>query len=353
MVTESRFRGTPLIALGVAVLCAPSLATVAPITSVSSYSTAGPRVTQNGLAGAGNSGFAGSQSYTLQYGGRTDVLDTITVGNETLRPLEAAHSRVELRRSDAHDRTLVVWQSGSTNGSNAIHLDGTPLNDVNALFSVPSLTRGLDNVFANRQDHNDNFANIERIDVIFDGGLTVTESLAFAIFDRGVQGRHDGFKIAGINALSNGVPSQYGKVHEFASGTWGNSTVVSATSTTVLRQNDPSSPFNPTIVLNQEVGGVLIKSPVLASIGSTIYGYSLFAPDVFGSGINLLDWTNSTVYRPDTSGLTEVARGGGLDLASASAMAFISSTPEPHALLLMAVSACLCLARRRGTSRKA
>ena len=326
-------------------------ASAAPIlvTDADTAVTTSPPTSSPGVTGRGNSEFKPSKTYTLSYDGKSEVLTSFVAAGREFTANGSNPGRVEVRRSGGDD-AVIVWQFGDTNPTkaNVVSLSGTPANDLKTTFAAPSLTRGLDNVFANREDYNNNFSNVERVDVLFDAGLSVDALLSFAVFDRGKRGEHDGFKIAAVTGLSpDGLPSEYGLVQTLISGKWGDAPVNATRSTAVLRQDDPNAAFRPTVVLDQEVGGVAIAGTSLAPLGTTIYGYSLFAPDVNGVGDALLDWTNAAVYSPMTSGLTANPLGGGLDLAAASAFAY-TAVPEPGiAAAFFAASATVLLRRRR------
>jgi len=77
--------------------------------------------------------------------------------------------------------------------------------------------------------------------------------------------------------------------------------------------------------------------------GTTVYGYSLFAPDVTDGGntANLVDWTNSTFFHTNTNSITT----GGIDPIAVSGVLF-SAIPEPTTASLMMVGAGALLARR-------
>ncbi|MEH1889249.1 MAG: hypothetical protein V7K92_07200 [Nostoc sp.] len=66
-------------------------------------------------------------------------------------------------------------------------------------------------------------------------------------------------------------------------------------------------------------------STVKATTGSKIYGYSLFSPDVNdrGNPINLLDWTNASVFPKDTPNTV-----GGIDLAATN-VGVVKAVPKP------------------------
>ncbi|MEH2299847.1 hypothetical protein [Nostoc sp.] len=70
---------------------------------------------------------------------------------------------------------------------------------------------------------------------------------------------------------------------------------------------------------------MLIPLCKLATTGSKIYGYSLFSPDVNDKGnpINLLDWTNASVFPQDTPNTV-----GGIDLAATN-VGIVKAVPEP------------------------
>lgn len=71
--------------------------------------------------------------------------------------------------------------------------------------------------------------------------------------------------------------------------------------------------FSNVLSVTQKFGSLLIPLSELATTGSKIYGYSLFSLDVNdrGNPINLLDWTNASVFPQDTPNTV-----GGIDLAA-------------------------------------
>ncbi len=159
--------------------------------------------------------------------------------------------------------------------------------------------------------------------------------------------QHDGFKIAAITALdSNGNPSNYGPVLTLLSGSYGKTDDVSSTQYLVTRKNDSvaNDAEHPSDKVVQPIGGVVIPTDVLASPGQTIFGYSLFATDVTGTGTNLVNWKNSTFF-PTTT--TEASAG--LDLVGTAAVLYTSAQaaiPEPATGTFMLVAATTLLSRR-------
>jgi hypothetical protein len=215
------------------------------------------------------------------------------------------------------------------------------------------LFAGSDNTFANGTVNTT--GNIERLDFTWKNGLTVTNALAFAVFDRGAVGVHDSFAIAAVTAVdANGNPTAYGTMLKVASGWGGTANPITDFNYTLFRyasgDNLSASTAN-TEVGTQGVGGIVLTPADLGlTVGTTIYGYSLMATDVAATNsAQLLDWTNATYYPTTTDGNTG---GGGIDLAGLNGMAF-AAVPEtaPSAAILSVffavIVACRFVRQRR------
>ncbi len=200
-----------------------------------------------------------------------------------------------------------------------------------AILNQNNIFAAVDNVFVNAGYINGIQTDIERADFIFKDGLKTSPILAIALFDRGPATAHDAFKIAPVLSIDQaGNPTSYGSLLAIAVG-WGQPNLRPGGSAgdnlpyTVLTNSGGT--FGNVLSVNQQVGGLLIPLSEI-STASTMYGYSLFAPDVNDGGnpVNLLDWKNLAFFPQDTPNAV-----GGLDLVAGSGQ--IAAVPEPSTIL--------------------
>jgi hypothetical protein len=175
-------------------------------------------------------------------------------------------------------------------------------------------------------------AEIERADFVFRSGVTTSQDLAAVFFDRGLLAAHDGFKIAPILSIDSvGNPVSYGSLISIEAG-WGNTNLRPGGGADDLllypELTNSTGEFRIVNSVNQQVGGILLPLSLFSDSPLTIYGYSLFGPDVTDGGnpANLVDWKNSTYFPQDTSNAI-----GGLDLLSGSGQ--VAAVPEPTTVL--------------------
>jgi hypothetical protein len=195
------------------------------------------------------------------------------------------------------------------------------------LLAGGMLNQGTDNVFTNASNGDGNNNNIERVDVVFPGGLnTATPNQAgFAIFDRGANYQHDGFKIAAITGVdAAGNPTSFGTVRTCIAGNgssnggWGHPSTANGNKmlpSYVLRKDAADLFLRVSSNVNQEIGGVFYSFADLGiSSGQHLYGYALLGPDGIASptSAQLLNLNDVSVYPTNT---TE-SSGGGLDLVA-------------------------------------
>ncbi|MCF2148884.1 hypothetical protein IQ276_021140 [Desmonostoc muscorum LEGE 12446] len=198
-----------------------------------------------------------------------------------------------------------------------------------AVLSQNNILQGSDNVFVNTGYINGIQTDIERVDFVFNTEVETSDKQAITIFDRGLNTAHDSFQIAPILSVdSAGNPTIYGSLISIAAG-WGQTNLRPGgaadnnVNSTVL--TDSTGAFGNVLSVTQQVGGLLIPLSELATTGSKIYGYSLFSPDVNDGGnpINLLDWTNASVFPQDTPNSV-----GGIDLVATN-LGVVKAVPEP------------------------
>lgn len=269
-----------------------------------------------------------SEGYTYE-NGRQSVNSFSTATNSYAAGTTA--DNVFVRRNTVNANQSSVWYISSGVGTN---LSGVHQNSYGAMLKSNDLFGGSDNTFANTSSSAETVGNIERLDFTWNSGLTVTNALAFAVFERGVVGVHDSFAIAAVLSIDAfGNPTAYGNLLKVA-GNWGATNAIGDQDFRLFRYSNGDTINASTRsdqIGRQGIGGLLITAADLGLIvGTQIYGYSLMAADVTATNsTQLLDWTNGT-YFPTTTDATSGA--GGIDLASLNGVAFVV-VPEPATLL--------------------
>lgn len=282
---------------------------------------------------------------TITYNNNRRTLNEFSVGTDVYTPLSINPDSVVLRRST--DATLVsntanniVWTQ--VTGTTDV-LEGPRFASSDHAFAENNLFVGMDNIIQNTGDGSGNQSPVQRVDVIFEGGVTVNSSLSFAIFERG---GNDAFKIAAITALDgSGNPSDYGSVLSRGSSDWG-SGLYSATTTVTRSHDGVDEPYAVSNRLGaQNIHGINISVNDSTGLdianGTTIYGYSIFANDVTATGTDLVNWDNSSIFPTNTGDAS------GLDLLAYHGIYVI---PEPGAIVLVGiflVTAFIGLKRRK------
>jgi hypothetical protein len=283
-----------------------------------------------------------SEGYTFE-NGQLAVTDFTTPS--ATYGVAAQADNVFVRRNSVNNNQSSVWYISSGTGTN---LSGMHENAYGSLLRNNNLFDGSDNTFANGTANTT--GNIERLDFTWNSGLTVSDSLAFAVFERGAVGVHDSFAIAAVTAIdASGNPTAYGTLLAVAPG-WGGATNPIADFDYRLFRYDNGDVITASTLSTdlgtQGIGGIVLTPTDLGlTIGSTIYGYSLMAIDVTATNsAELLDWTNGTFYPTTTDGATG---GGGIDLAGLNGMAFIAvPEPVPSAVLLGAFCVLVTVCQR-------
>ena len=253
--------------------------------------------------------------------------------------VSAVADNVFVRRNSINPNQSSVWYGASGTGTN---LSGVHESSYGPMLLGNNLFSGSDNTFANTAANNvmHTVGNIERIDFTWSSPITVSNALAFAVFERGAVGVHDSFAMAAVLAVDAfGNPTAFGSLLKVAPN-WGATNAVADQDYRLFRYNTgdtiTSSTLN-TEVQRQGIGGLLVTAADLGlASGTQIYGYALMAADVTATNsTQLIDWTNATYYPTTTDALTG---GGGIDLASMNGVAF-AVIPEPAALAPLVVFA--------------
>ncbi len=249
-------------------------------------------------------------------------LDSFTAGGD-LYAVSGTADQSFVRRNNVNPAQSSIWYSRSGSNYTAEHgatVDGVLLGN--------TFRGGSDNTFVNGSGQS--AGNIERIDFVFTGGVTATDTLAFVVMDRGGATVHDRFQIALITGWDSGTDNVTSYSDVSGQGAlWGTTNPDGDFEYQIFRYNtgDDSSDSNANQPgSGQGVGGVIFDiDDFNVSAGTTIYGYSLFGYDVStgGNTNNLIDWTNSTYFPTNTNDTN-----GGIDLAAINGVSF-SVVPEP------------------------
>ncbi|CAN5507170.1 hypothetical protein BH10PLA1_BH10PLA1_22080 [soil metagenome] len=331
----------------VAMLSTAASASLIDVDAITTGTGMGVASTTTAPGGVGSQ-FGPNKTYTINFEGGSAPVTSITAGGNTysiVKPADTITVRANQNNNKSPDRGVLFYQ-GSVTG-NTVNLKGTRQNSLSDALKQNDVYVGVDNLFTNKGGFYGDNVRSERLDVVFSSGVTASANKVFGVFDRGFQNgfnSHDPFKIAAITSVdANGNPTGYGEVISVAKG-WGQTSLIGSAITTVNLRNDPhnSSLTSPAALLVQPVGGVLIPTDDLVGAGVTIYGYSLFAYDVTGTGNQLLDWTNKNYFPPNTNHVTN-----GLDLLSITGLIQLNAVPEPASLSLLAFGGGAMLMRRR------
>lgn len=297
--------------------------------------------------GAGD-GVSTPDESSFTFDNTVESLDSFQAGGETYAVTGLADESY-IRRNGVNPAQSSIWYSRSGSGGGATYtaehgatIDGILLNN--------TFRGGSDNTFVNGSGAS--AGNIERLDFVFSGGLTATEALSFAVFDRGGNTNHDRFQIALITGWDSGTNNvtAYSDVTG-QSALWGSSNPDGSFNYQIFRYNtgDDSSNSNANQSgSGQGIGGVVFGiDDFSVSAGTTIYGYSLFGNDVTWGGdtSNLIDWNNATYFPTNTND-----NGGGIDIAAVNGVAF-SVIPEPSTWALGTLAVVLVGALRRPRRR--
>jgi hypothetical protein len=299
-----------------------------PVTAIFTHAiNAGTATSYTGTGATGNSasGFTGD-TYTYHFGtnvattANNHVVDSVTVGGANYKFMTTPLSVVFRRVNNANVTGLrkSMWFYSATAAT--INNGGTfPLypdydDSLERVFTERFFDVGIDNVFQNANTTNNN--NIERMDVLFPGGVSATDvtKAGFVVFDRGAGGSHDPFWIAAVKTLDgSGNPSAYynavkGEYFEYGSN------VGSSINYVIMRRNYVPTADGHLLMMDnttaQNRDGVFFKFSDLGIPANTlIYGYSLMDTTVIASpATNIVNYANATNF-PTTTDLP----GGGLD----------------------------------------
>ncbi|MGZ3887219.1 MAG: hypothetical protein ACXVBT_01340 [Flavisolibacter sp.] len=341
-------------------LSAPLLAQ-SPILSFSSgyIATTSPVTGYNSKPAANSSSFnnCAASNFTYTFNKGTDnalkLLSIVTNGKNYFIA-NTSNAKVALRRVNNSNvngnRTVVSFESilvstAACPGSGRLDIRLPYQDTMEKFLNNNFINQGTDNIFTNAGNGDGNNNNIERVDIIFPSGLVSANpsDAGFAIFDRGTNNSHDGFRIAAITSLdANGDPALFGAVKSCAkgngsnNGNWGHPSTANGNrslATYVLRKDAGETRLSVSAAIsNQEIGGVFFSFTDLGiAPNQKIYGYAVLATDGIAnpSSSQLLNINDGAVYPTDTK---EVA--GGLDMMAVNAIFSTGGTPLARQLLL-------------------
>ena len=298
-----------------------NLLTVCVLTSTLSGQTLITRFDTSTFTGPGD-GVSTQDEIDFTFTNTVQQLDSFVAGGN-LYAVSGTADQSFVRRNNVNPAQSSVWYSRSGSSYTAEHgatVDGLLLGN--------TFRGGSDNTFVNGSGNDQ--GNIERVDLVFSGGISATDALAFAVMDRGGNTNHDRFKIALITGWDTDTDNvtSYSDVTGQSSN-WGSSNPDGNFNYQIFRyntSNDSSDSYANQSGSGQGMGGVIFGiDDFNVTAGTTIYGYSLFGFDVStgGDSSNLIDWTNATYFPTNTS-----STNGGIDLAAINGVSF-SVVPEP------------------------
>jgi hypothetical protein len=288
------------------------------ITSLTVKTTAGSVNSVSDVKG--DSEFEGG-TYKLNFLGLTQSITEFSFSGGKATVDEAIPANVYVRRKPYTDERQVAWYVGRFDSNNTFTFLSSGSLSQEQLFSENNILAGIDNLFINTgasvgtRLYNGN-TSIERVDFVLHSPLESSNDTGFVIFDRGPATGHDGFGIAAITEVSSsGKPKRYGPIFFVPANTWGKVPLVTPIPQTYVVNNiadgGTGTAKNPalTVPAGQTLGGVVVKTSQLVSPGQTIYGYSLFGPDVTCSSQELVNVKNPCFP-------SETKTEGGLDIPS-------------------------------------
>ncbi len=282
---------------------------------------------RGGIRGAINMYSSSGNTFNYRYGsdatgtvpGQYRRLISYIAGGITYMPI--AHSyTVRVRRngvlptpSNSSTRDILFYAGRLSGESTLYSIDLFPPYDPDTehVLQSGSFLTGSDNVFQNAGNNNVN--NIERIDVMVNGGMVVAapSNYAIPVFERG---GGDRFKIGVITQLDGaGNPSAYSNI--VSVDAWTASYELLRTDDNFVLKRDGDSLLRATTNIGQNVKGISLPLTAFGIGGNTtIYGFSLFPYDYAGSATagaaDPVLFTNTAHFSLLTEG------EGGIDLVS-------------------------------------
>ncbi|MEO1210729.1 MAG: DUF4347 domain-containing protein [Cyanobacteria bacterium J06638_20] len=264
---------------------------------------------------ADNDGGGDTYTYTFQSGTENDlVISGFTAGGSEFSIFQVVDI-VNLERVDngavTGEREIFWYEIDSIDtANNDLQLSPSFVATLQEALTSQTVNRGADNIFANEGSANVN--NIERVDFVIVGGISVTADLlddvGFLLLERG---GNDPLVVAPITAIDGaGNPTAYGTPVPIDAADWGGSGI--DIDSAVLNDQGSGDPSLSALPGPQELSGIFLSFDSLGLTGGeTFFGYSVFPSDV---GSDLVGLSDANLSTPQASG------AGGLDLVTGSAV---------------------------------
>jgi hypothetical protein len=289
---------------------------------------------------------ADSAFQTVSFNNTQTRLNSMVAGSIIYTADSSIPTQVFIRRStDASVATLNDGRVWYRTAGNSNTLSSNRALSLAEAINGNDLLRGSFNTFTN----NSTGANIERVDLVWAGGVTFQPGQAISVFDRNPAGTgSDAFQIALITAVDGaGTPTAYSTIIEQGNG-WGvGNNLVAASSIRVFNYEGTNDDTSGAATINSPITNDVIRGILFRledfgiAPGTVVYGYSLMDIDAANTPAQILDWDNSSAFPLGTA--------NSIDLAGVSGIVF-TAVPEPSTFgvaALVALAAGQLLRRRR------
>jgi hypothetical protein len=298
-----------------------------PITSISTSTEVPPSLTTSSYTATSPSDAGGSISasteYLVKYGEIQNLFATSYVAGGITYDNFVLPDTLIIQRTDAGRQLIIFYEYDNVDtgpSPDEIEIDAERIENEEALYLSGYLNAGYDNVLVNSAT---NFANVERIDVIYNQGV-VTSSPSTAVFPIVERGGNDDIYVAAISALDgSGNPSAYYPnviaVDNNGTSEWGN-TGISHLSLVLRRQDAVSNPLPQITLGSQNIHACAVSFTDFGiAADEIVYGYSIMAQDVDVSSVsNIVDFTDATNFPTNTGGAFGLDLIAGISAAVAS-----------------------------------
>jgi PEP-CTERM motif-containing protein len=303
-----------------------------------------------------------ANSETVTFDNDQDEVVSFTTATTTYYATATAQEAI-IDRDPTNDtyapNQLSLWYAYTGSATDPTY-EGTYQTNANTALLGNNLYEGSDNLFVNDNGNTQSSGDVERLDfVLSKSGESATTGQAFAVFDRGNDTNHDSFKIAVITAVdSNGNPTAYGgdlitvtpddydtSANPVANQNYTVFRYKTGDNISAWDNNVTGGSIASTDQGTQGVGGTVLSLANLGiSAGTTIYGYSITASDVYSTSTasvainaaisaDLVNYMNTTYYPNDSSDNTSTGNDsdyGGIDLMDVNGVEFSTTKPIPE-----------------------
>lgn len=272
-----------------------------------------------------------AKNYNLAYGtasGSNENVATLVsiTANGTTYDYDPFRTEVVFRRVDnpvfSGSRDILFYYGSLSSNNLRLRAPYEPNMEV-AFTSNTNILRGSDNLFSNERTGSggENFNNIERLDIIIEGGeyLYKADAQGFSVLERGDENLHDPFVIAVITDIdASGMPSAYSNIIRVESSDYGTANPFVGMDGYALRRDNGTGDLQYSASIgSQGIGGIYFTfSDFGVTDGQKVYGYSVAAADFpsTGTSADFVDYTNPTFFPLNTLGAAASGNHGGLDM---------------------------------------